>query len=271
MQNEPNFPTNPEPNMVHGHANGVDFTQNFHPLCSTLSSEIPQKAHTFTQKYPKKRTLFSTFSKLFIQNKPNFTPNASTKHANGVDFTTNFCLHLLQKDAKIAKKTRFFQLLEQNTLNSMYNKDLYEYSHQNTLHKWSLPAVFGAGKNAKRTQFQPPSEAPKTTSHERRKNAKQTQLQYHHLLAHIAPRATGHGRRVTIKYAKRTQFNNLTQRITSHKKMQNKPNFTQECYPGTLAPIYSFTHLCKTNPIPIPPPLGPHRTTGHGSRATSHD
>ena len=98
-----------------------------------------------------------------MQNEPNFTPKehairatSSPNHANNTKFTTT----LLYFYPKIPKKTRtflhFYQLLDTNILNSMYNKDLQKYSPRNTLHERSLhnpPQTNLAGKNAKQTQF----------------------------------------------------------------------------------------------------------------------
>jgi hypothetical protein len=73
-----------------------------------------------------------------MQNKPNFTHNAPTKHANGVDFTTNFLHKNHQLFLRIHKKARTFlhfsQLLDPNILKSKYIKGLQKFSSHNTLH-----------------------------------------------------------------------------------------------------------------------------------------
>jgi hypothetical protein len=46
-----------------------------------------------------------------------------------------------------------FSIFAQKHPNPMYNKDLHNFSLQNTLQERNLPAIRLAGKNAKRTQF----------------------------------------------------------------------------------------------------------------------
>ena len=71
-------------------------------------------------------------------------------------------------------------------------------------------------------------------------------------LTHLTPSTT----KTYITFSH--QSTNHPSRITRYKNMQNKPNFTQEFIPAsrdsaTHLLIYSFTHLCKTNPISNPP------------------
>ncbi len=138
----------------------------FHPqLLSTFTSKISKIFQKNTKKralfhlfYPPKAAFlhfladfsipFASFINCFMQNKPNFTPNAPTKHANDANFIPIF--HYLSTiiyppkaafPQKCPKKhalfhlfyphkaafCRFLQLLDINTLNSMYNKDLHNF------------------------------------------------------------------------------------------------------------------------------------------------
>jgi hypothetical protein len=69
-----------------------------------------------------------------MRNKANFTPKASTKQANGADYTHNkvsVSHQLLHSFAHFLAKSAHFSSLfptfMQNELNSMYNKDLHKY------------------------------------------------------------------------------------------------------------------------------------------------
>ena len=84
------------------------------------------------------------------KNKPNFNYSLWYTFTH---FLINSSTHSLIYSQKARTFCRFSQLSDQNTLNSIYNKDLHNFSHQNTLHERSLPAVFVAQKNAKQTQL----------------------------------------------------------------------------------------------------------------------
>jgi hypothetical protein len=108
----------------------------------------------------------------FMQNEPNFIPNAPTKHANGADFTPNFCLHLLQKDAKIAKNARISQLLDPNILKSIYIKGIQNFLPRNYL----LPS--------QNTRYKKMQNKPNSTN-ERRETSDESRK-------HFAQRVTSH-------------------------------------------------------------------------------
>jgi hypothetical protein len=155
------------------------------------------------------------------ENEPNFTPNAPTKHAKDTNFThlfhsllqlftrqmRTFANIYLPKAEKLKKMHNFcnFVILTHLTPCTTKTYKTFHPALRSTGHKRrvtikmrnepnssstserSLPAVFVAGKYAKRTQFRI----------------------YPRLFAHLAQRVTGHGARVTNKYAKRTQFTQL--------------------------------------------------------------
>jgi hypothetical protein len=70
---------------------------------------------------------FPSFHAKRTQSQPARDEIRTQNHANGTDFTHNFCLHLLKKVEEIEKNARFLQISDINTLNSMYNKDLHKY------------------------------------------------------------------------------------------------------------------------------------------------
>ena len=117
-----------------------------------------------------------------LKGKPNLTINQSRPKAESTNNQSSIidnqlkAPHKAHFSSKIAKNTRLLQFLDPNTLNSMYNKDLHNFSPQNTLHKRSLPVVCLAGKNAKRTQSQPPTYEIRYTQY-KTIYAKRTQLQ----------------------------------------------------------------------------------------------
>jgi hypothetical protein len=102
-----------------------------------------------------------------MKNEPNLNQR-TTKFARPVTqkgsiFHPTFTLNCYQLFLKSAPKRTHFSLLffiffnlsifAQNILNSMYYKDLHNFSPQNTLQEKNLPTVRLAEKNAKRTQF----------------------------------------------------------------------------------------------------------------------
>ena len=109
---------------------------------------------------------FASFINCFMQNEPNFTPNAPTKHEKDANFTTKKYLFLINSSTLFLiffSKVRVFrhvlQLSNISTLNSIHNKDLHKYF----------------------TPPKPPIFNHRATSDERpatNKYAKRTQLQY---------------------------------------------------------------------------------------------
>ena len=164
-------------------------------------------------------------------NEPNFNHKASTKHANGVDFTnnissktTNFSSEVHQKTQKMHAFCNYLTLIHLTPCISKAYITFYPGIHF-AHHERSLTAVFVAGdiKNAKRTQFQnfnnrvsrilyrelcktnPIHLQPARCASRVTKYTKRTQFHTQHLFPHLAQRVTGHGARVTI-HAKQTQF-----------------------------------------------------------------
>ncbi len=112
-----------KPNLNHRH---TTYAIRDH-LCKTNPIPNHQHIHSYTHSpvYPK------------MQNKPNF----KTYMLQGIDETRKrwrFYPHLFHKNKQLflrnTQKTRTFlhfsQLLDPNTLNSMYNKDLQKYFHK---------------------------------------------------------------------------------------------------------------------------------------------
>ncbi len=102
----------------------------------------------------------------FMQNEPNFTTNAPTKHEKYANFTPTFhsLLHLLtnitrtftQKSKKMREFCHFLTLTHLTPYTTKTYIKFYlpkAVSPQNTLQERNLPAVFLAEKNAKQTQF----------------------------------------------------------------------------------------------------------------------
>jgi hypothetical protein len=121
-----------------------------------------------------------------MKNEPNFTTRKPNKHENGVVLYYHFFKknhQLFKKYQKKIQNKRILQISDINTLNSMYNKDLHKYSHQNPNHS-SRNARYKKMKNEANFKHS----APRITGH--------------------GPRVTGHKSRVTI-LAKRTQFDAL--------------------------------------------------------------
>ncbi len=168
MQNEPNLMTYAEPKAKSRRAGKPNFILNAPNLAGYMLKKLrkipkyskkTQKMHAlFHLFYPPKAAFlhffagfsipFASFINCFMQNEPNFTPNAPTKHTNDANFIPIF--HYLSTiiyppkaafPQKCPKKhalfhlfyppkaafCRFLQLLDTNTLNSMYNKDLHEF------------------------------------------------------------------------------------------------------------------------------------------------
>jgi hypothetical protein len=75
--------------------------------------------------------IYPSAHSLFYAKRTQFQPASDkiheSKHANGTKFTPNIYLLLLKKNAKIAKNAHVLQISENNTLNSIYNKDLHKY------------------------------------------------------------------------------------------------------------------------------------------------
>ncbi len=117
--------------------------------------------------------------------------------------------------AKIAKNARLLQILDPNTLNSIYNKDLQRYFHptKNERRKYAKQTQLHSQRRSeakihRRRTKRPTGQGSRFMQNKpnfihkgarETKNAKRTQLQP------LPPRVTGHGSRVTI-YPKRTQF-----------------------------------------------------------------
>ncbi len=95
-----------------------------------------------------------------MQNEPNFTTNATAKHAKHANFTP-ISYYLLQLSirqmrtfTKNSKKIpAFCTFLTLTHLTPCIKKTYINISPQNTLQERNLPTVFLAQKNAKRTQF----------------------------------------------------------------------------------------------------------------------
>ncbi len=102
-----------------------------------------------------------------MKNEPNFTPKPPTKHANGANFSPNFpseihkkCELLLKKHKEMRTfpiiyppKAALCNFLTLTHLTTCTTMTYITFSLSNTLQERNLPAVFVAGKYAKRTQF----------------------------------------------------------------------------------------------------------------------
>ncbi len=172
----------------------------------------------------------------FMQNEPNLNISA-TKNCLDIASCLLYLLQLftrqMQNFQKITKKTRILQLLDNNPLNSMYNKDLHKYFTPK--YKFTHQPIYSYTHSLfypKQTQFQ--NFEHRVSSIKNRKYAKRTKSQKKRLLPHLAQRATGDESRTKMQNEPNLETNpswptsSNDSRATAHERrinIQNEPNY----------------------------------------------
>ncbi len=211
-------------------------------ISSLIHSYTHQPIHFFMQNEPNKtlRRLNKNNKLQIINNKlRGFTPNFLQISTRLRRLLPLFLLLLLSFSSLFYTFRHVFQLLNLNTLNSMYNKDLHQFTY---LHK----AVF-TPKHPSRQEFISPLFRGKKCK--KNPNRKLT----------LSPRRS----RSMVPARRETQFQNFKnramricktnpiQRLTlSRRRSPGAPGKPISLiHPFTHLLIHSFTHSCKTNPI----------------------
>jgi hypothetical protein len=187
----------------------------------------------------------------FMQNKPNFTPIASTKHANGADFTPNFGIYPPRADLFYPPKAAFPQkYTKKHALFPNF------YAKRNQFFQ-DFIRVYPDPSGARRDSFVRNKPNPASTT-QRRKNAKRTQSQqdrdgWQRLYEGKAMDTTSERR----DYAKQTQFTHLRHENSlgscvlgsvSFQLFYAKQTQLQSIHSSNHLPIHSSTQLCKIHP-----------------------